>query len=65
MTYVYMDSEPVRDKKYIFKRSLYKSLQITNTAKYHVDTEVLGLQPGNGQSSLLRYIDYLWYRNFA
>ena len=41
MMYVYMNS--VRENKYIFKRSLYKSLQITNTGKYHsacrVDTQ--------------------------
>ena len=38
-----MNSDPVRDKKYIFKRCLDKNLQITNTAKYHsacrVDTQ--------------------------
>ena len=41
-----MNWDPVRDKKYILKRSVYKSLQITNTAKYHsacrVDTHSRG-----------------------
>ena len=32
---VYINLDPARSIKYIFKRSLYKSLQITNTTKYH------------------------------